>query len=91
MSNDDVDGISESFQQIDSVNVLDVIGVDKAEYQHYCHPTLYYDWEIKIAIPCLIEAGYRIDEIMFRTLEGDSFVRGILVTKDGKQLMAWYG
>jgi hypothetical protein len=76
------------------VYLFDIIG-SYVDMTNHCDSQKYYEWEFKVAVPAIQEAGYSlITNEIFRTLESDSFgplSRGILATKDDKLFMVWYG
>ena len=84
--------------QYNEIDLLDIIGHDKANHSWYCNRSCYWQWELQIAIPALLGLGFKVVvnnySMAFHTLEGDScgpLSRGVVVEKDGVKSTAWYG
>jgi len=84
--------------QYNEIDLLDIIGHDKADHPDFCNSGSFWKWEQIVAIPSLISRGYTVVtnnyKMTFCTLEGDScgpLTRGVVVEKDGVKSMAWYG
>lgn len=81
-------------KEIVNIWLLDIIGQELTNKPFFCDSMNYKVWEDDVAIPALREKGYIINNQGFHTREGDSFgplSRGIFISRDKTQYLAWYG